>query len=401
MADLHSQLAERCIDRSKFPIPASSWETFRNSETLDGVCVDYMVEMLCRAVGSKMAGKEGRRISELLTHEISVDPPAQQYVVLGVSKTETSLRVSGANNDPAPILSVLVGKANVRQALAGRLDPLNAKNLLLIQSRANQTSLVELARDCISGSSGERSLRWTLRMYDTLNTCPTLDSDLENGINSLLEETGLKPLGAEIEHTRPLFIQQKNEKVGGLMTFLHLGQKLTGEELDPVHWDLFVDLVRIFFDLWIFHEAEFKGAIRPCYLRLGAAACATATSGGGQGGAAAGSAGEGTNVLAWCRSMCHGLLGAAACATATSGGGQGGAAAGSAGEGPNVLYPEGLPYYEVKFSRPELHEPHPVFWDDTGREVPDGIRVEASPYPDKDTPGLPSHDCYECMWCVY
>jgi hypothetical protein len=35
-------------------------------------------------------------------------------------------------------------------------------------------------------------------------------------------------------------------------------------------------------------------------------------------------------------------------------GGQGGAAAGSAGEGTKVLYPEGLPYYEVKFSRPEL-----------------------------------------------
>ena len=323
---------------------------------LDGVCVDYMVEMLCRAVGSKMAGKEawGGYSSELLTHELSVDPPARRYVVLGVSNAETSLRVSGANDDPVPILSVLVGKANVKQALAGRLDPLNAKNLLLIQSRANQTSLVELARDCISGSSGERSLRWTLRMYDTLNTCPTLDSDLENGINSLLEETGLKPLGAEIQHTRPLFIQQKNEKVGGLMTFLHLVQKLTGEELDRIHWDLFVDLVRIFFDLWIFHEAEFKGAIRPCYLRLGAAACATATSGGGQGGAAAG----------------------------------------SAGEGPNVLYPEGLPYYEVKFSRPELHGPHPVFW-----EVPTGIIVGASPYPDKDT--LPSHDCYECMWCVY
>ena len=49
----------------------------------------------------------------------------------------------------------------------------------------------------------------------------------------------------------------------GLMTFINLVQKLTGEVLDRVHWDLFVDLVRLFFDLWIFYLAESNGAIRP------------------------------------------------------------------------------------------------------------------------------------------
>jgi hypothetical protein len=39
--------------------------------------------------------------------------------------------------------------------------------------------------------------------------------------------------------------------VCGLTTFINLVQKLTGEVLDPHYWPLFVDLVRLFFDIWI------------------------------------------------------------------------------------------------------------------------------------------------------
>ena len=265
MANLHSQLEERYVDVSKLPFSELSWVKFLDKTMLDDECVDLMASTLCQAVGSTMGGvsSRGSAVSPLL--QISAEH-ASSFFVLGVMHAE-SLRRSGLDNDIAPILRILVGKHNVEAARNGQLDPLHHKDLLVLQTKGRHTSLLELARP--SNSVTAAKSEWSHCIYDSLNPRPTLDTDLHKGIRLLLDKTGLKHPSDRIKRTHPkLFIKQKDSTVCGLMTFIRLVQKLTGEVLEPVHWDLFVDLVRVFFDIWMFYLAESKGAIRPGCLSL-------------------------------------------------------------------------------------------------------------------------------------
>ena len=246
MADLHSKADERYVDN--LPVDRSSWDLFLNKKMLNDECVDWMAKMLCQAVGSTMPGAETETVSPML--EISTNHSGK-YVVLGVLHAE-SLRSVGRCQDLTPVLRILVGKSNVGEALARRLDPLRSKDLLVLQTRGKHTSLVELTRSRSSVDGG-----WSLCIHDTSNADPTLDSDLNRGINLLLKATSPERAGAKtgsrlrLPRKYPVYIQQKDSTVCGLTTFINLVQKLTGEVLDPHYWPLFVDLVRLFFDIWI------------------------------------------------------------------------------------------------------------------------------------------------------
>jgi hypothetical protein len=262
MADLHTQLEERYLDASKLPIRESSWKTFQNKTMLDDDCVDLMAEKLCQAVGSTMAGVPGEAVSPSSLLHISAEH-AERFFVIGVMIAE-ALRMSGLNDDKTPILRMLVGKTNVKAAQEKRLDPFHHKSLLVLQTnvKARHTSLQELVRPCDSDTAAK--LTWRHCIYDSNDADPKVDPALHKGIRSIMVKTDLIRPTDIFKRTRPIrFIKQKDSTVCGLMTFINLVQKLTGEELDPVHWDLFVDLVRLFFDLWIFYLAESKGAIRP------------------------------------------------------------------------------------------------------------------------------------------
>ena len=244
MADLHSKADERNVDFSKLPVDRSSWDRFLDNTMLNDECVDWMAKMLCQAVGSTMPGAETETVSPML--EISTNHSGR-YVVLGVLHAEMLRRVVlGRSEDLTPVLRTLVGKRNVGEALARRLDPFSSKDLLVLQTWGEHTSLVELTR---SRSSVDRG--WSLCIHDTNDGKPTLDSDLNRGINLLLNGTGPKRAVPRLRRTYPPFIKQKDGTVCGLTTFINLVQKLTGEVLAPHYWPLFVDLVRFFFDIWI------------------------------------------------------------------------------------------------------------------------------------------------------
>lgn len=244
MADLHSKADERYVDFSKLPVDRSSWDLFLDKTMLNDECVDWMAKMLCQAVGSTMPGAETETVSPML--EISANHSGR-YVVLGVLHAEMLRRVVlGRSEDLTPVLRTLVGKRNVGEALARRLDPFSSKDLLVLQTWGEHTSLVELTR---SRSSVDRG--WSLCIHDTNDGKPTLDSDLNRGINLLLNGTGPKRAVPRLRRTYPPFIKQKDGTVCGLTTFINLVQKLTGEVLAPHYWPLFVDLVRFFFDIWI------------------------------------------------------------------------------------------------------------------------------------------------------
>lgn len=250
MADLHRKADERYVDFSKLPFDRSSWDRFLDKTMLNDECVDWMAKMLCQAVGSTMPGAETETVSPML--EISTNHSGK-YVVLGVLHAESLRRVvSGRSQDLIPVLRTLVGKRNVGEVLARRLDPLSSKDLLVLQTQRMHTSLVELTR---SRSSVDSDGGWSLCIYDTSNANPELDPALNKGINALLNATGPERAGAKtgtrLPRKYPVYIQQKDSKVCGLTTFINLVQKLTGEVLDPHYWPLFVDLVRLFFDIWI------------------------------------------------------------------------------------------------------------------------------------------------------
>ena len=185
MADLHSKADERYVDFSKLPVDRSSWDLFLDKTMLNDECVDWMAKMLCQAVGSTMPGAETETVSPML--EISTNHSGR-YVVLGVLHAEMLRRVVlGRSEDLTPVLRTLVGKRNVGEALARRLDPFSSKDLLVLKTWGKHTSLVELTR---SRSSVDRG--WSLCIHDTNNGHPTLDSDLNKGINLLLNGTGPK-----------------------------------------------------------------------------------------------------------------------------------------------------------------------------------------------------------------
>jgi hypothetical protein len=247
MADLHSKADERYVDFSKLPVDRSSWDFFLDKAMLNDECVDWMAKMLCQAVGSTMPGAETETVSPML--EISTQHSGR-YVVLGVLHAESLRRLGQSQpEDLTPVLRILVGKGNVGEALARRLDPFSSKDLLVLQTRRKHTSLVELTRSRSSVDGW-----WSLCIHDTNNGHPQLDPDLKKGINLLLNATGPERAGAKTRLGRtypPVYIQQKDGTVCGLTTFINLVQKLTGEVLDPHYWPLFVDLVRLFFDIWI------------------------------------------------------------------------------------------------------------------------------------------------------
>ena len=50
------------------------------------------------------------------------------------------------------------------------------------------------------------------------------------------------------------------------MTLIRVTKRLTGNELDSQHWPVAADLTRVFFNLWLFRDAESNMAIRLGYL---------------------------------------------------------------------------------------------------------------------------------------
>ena len=257
LARLHEQPG-LFIDKGKIPFTEESWLKFRDGAMLNCDCVDFMAKTIYQALGTTMPGVDRVGRSELL----KASDEASKFTVLGVLHSE-SLRWLGQAEeaDLRPMLRILVGKDNVSAALHGQLDPLNDKSLLLLQTNTTElhTTMVELARPVLSGK------RWTIRNFDTNDARPkkVVDDYLMTGIRRLLKPAGLEKDADLVRGQPKFFIQQKDNKVCGLMSCTHMIRTLTGEDLDHVYWGVFVDLLRIFFDLWLFKQSEFYGAISP------------------------------------------------------------------------------------------------------------------------------------------
>ena len=107
-------------------------------------------------------------------------------------------------------------------------------------------------------------------MYDSLNSRPKVDAELQRGLAYFLETTGAKDKGrgGNFTHTcPPVRITQEDGVVCSLMTIIRLILKLSGEqEPDATHWQRIAEMLRTFFDLWIFMQAEDCGAVRRGYM---------------------------------------------------------------------------------------------------------------------------------------
>ena len=297
MADLHDKLEENIENHAALPLPLRSWETMRPRCRLDDTCVDHMAAAVVAAARSSMMGVQGREVSECV--EIDTQR-ASKYIVMGVLNTQ-GLRdlVSGQNaarkraraqsrplNAPdasepgSGILEIrdgtaasvserealgkwlrpLVGKAEGKDAIPKLYGALASKELLILATHAVHTTLVHLFPQ-----TAARPTKWTTCVYDTFNPSPKMDPELQRGLTYFLEETKLKE-GPFTHGRQQSFIQQDGGIVCSLMAIIRLILLLTGETLDAAHWQRCAELIRVFFDLWLFLDAEDRGAVRKGYL---------------------------------------------------------------------------------------------------------------------------------------
>jgi hypothetical protein len=175
------------------------------------------------------------------------------------------------------VVRAVAGKEKVAAFLNKELDLFECKNPLVAQTFGGHTTLIELTRN--SGresalpSGPSLPTRWTVCNHDSMCAHSVWDTALRKGMAIHFEGTGLK--NSNFSNTFPAgLVQQKDSIVYTLMAFIRLVERLTGEKLDAEHWEKLeaVELVRVFFDLWLFdlwlfRHAECAEAIRRGYLQ--------------------------------------------------------------------------------------------------------------------------------------
>jgi hypothetical protein len=277
MADLHKGLQSATRDASKLILKAYSSDRLQSEQMLDDGCIDWMLECLIQAVGSRMVGVKVGAASPLLTTNTN---RAEEYFVFGVSHSESLRRlVSKPKRDVHKPLQVheddvvswnVPGESDgpdeaLRRCIEdlGGAENVKWKQLLLVATCKLHTKLVHLA----SHADPKDSLFWRVTNYDSLFPDESWDTNLRLGMTKVMVEAGLMDQGKKFQYHKGRSADQgDDEVVCGLMAFINTIQVLTGETLAFEHSLCCCEVIRVFFDLWYFKKAESDGAIRPGYL---------------------------------------------------------------------------------------------------------------------------------------
>jgi hypothetical protein len=235
MEEVHQGQKAATLDANLLPFkPLLNVEAFESGQMLDDTCLDWMLECLVKALGSRMLGVKGEKLSPLLR----IDQPdlASRYYVIGVAQAEL---LRGAvrrqrRDTTAPgtvehadcqswtelgdsedcdaalrrFLSGLVGAENVDEALDHKLDPFDNRNILVMATWRKHTILVELQRS--------EAMRWNVSTHYS-GAASHWDDDLLGGMSRLLEMTGLKISGTNFIYKYPQSVKQKGAVECGYM----------------------------------------------------------------------------------------------------------------------------------------------------------------------------------------
>jgi hypothetical protein len=112
----------------------------------------------------------------------------------------------------------------VDETLRQKLYPFEKREILVCATYAYHTSVFRLARNLS-----------TVRIYDSLNGTQRWDEKLLQGINLLLEATGLKPAKENFKYESADLFHQEDDTSCGLMVFMNVTHLLTGESFDSKH----------------------------------------------------------------------------------------------------------------------------------------------------------------------
>ena len=300
MVDLHSDLEKAILNSSQLTLKPSIWNLFQRGERLDDSCVDYMLEWLVRAVGSRMYGNPGKGEEVFGEHfpgdtgagaSLRTDK-ADKWYVFGVLHAETIRGVvtakkpdattapessfpgvescwSGESELPDEAVRRIVGgivgsAASVDKAMLHGLNPFEGRDILVCASFGEHTSVFKLEGRPV-GSKGGEFRRWTVSIYDSCSY-RKWDNKLRQGMACLLERTCLKAASENFQYEDGVSLIQDDSISCGPMSFINMARILTGESLEQKHSDSCVQVIRNFFDFKHFRDSENKGAIRRGYL---------------------------------------------------------------------------------------------------------------------------------------
>ena len=299
MDTLHDLLGECKINKMvTLPISLASWNTLKPASRPDDEALEFMARALVKATGAIMPGQathfsdswdmHGRMFPASI---LTKDGPASSCQVMGPLQTQHFRRVESVvqskekkpplqveydpditevkDGSPEPALEALkrLGRWMTTESVNG--EP-NAQSqpmkLLLLSTHAMHTTLVELSPQHPAQKAGTSPLpvhaatKWNCCVHDSLKAKGELDADLSKGLNTFLTEYWGKTGRFKHENSVP-FVAQHDDVVCSFMALCRLILKLTGETLDATHWRACVGIIRCFFDLHLFLDAENRGAI--------------------------------------------------------------------------------------------------------------------------------------------
>ena len=292
MDTLHDALEAAIKKEKEMAVPLASIETMRPGHRPDDVCVDFMARAVVEATGSTMPGqpRKHRRQDCTVSKNFVFDQElARSFRVMGPLQTEefrgavrppkatseSKKRKAGEIGQIDPeILAMREGTAESCEDALRRLHSLVTcraglacgmglalvpSKLLLFSTHAKHTTLVELWCSEQTADKARQlsaaTTEWSICVHDSLESKSKLDSLLQDGLNQYLSEYGNKT--GYFRHVKqPQMIKQEDDIVCSLMAICRLILKLTGEELPPCHWTPCVQIIRTFFDLWLFLGLE-------------------------------------------------------------------------------------------------------------------------------------------------
>ena len=113
------------------------------------------------------------------------------------------------------------------------MDPFEKRHILVCATFSGHTSVFRLARNPL-----------TVQIYDSLSANRKWDEKLRQGMNVLLDATGMKSAKQHFVYQKAGLLRQQDKTSCCVMAFLNVTQLLTGESLDSNHCEWYVAVIR-------------------------------------------------------------------------------------------------------------------------------------------------------------
>ena len=177
--------------------------------------------------------------------------------------------------EAARAIRLIAGKDRAGAVQSNHQEPFLGRNILMVHT--NTVSLHTTVAEMTQRSIGA----WTICEHDSLTKSRArLDERLRLGLQNVLQGLDLKKSNFRYTDSNPFVPQGLNQCA--LIATVRLIVILTGESLDVKDWQTAAEILRIFYDAWLYRIAENKGAIATGYLQraLSSAVAAVLAAGG-------------------------------------------------------------------------------------------------------------------------